>query len=184
MFRRSARIRSPVQPVKYVCAALVPRFRTPAITKSTTMIVSVCRSCFAIPSSIARPARYGGARAVAVAARSEMIASAVWRLYGAARRASVVTRRTVRCHDQSSIFTASRSLVRWLPGCQTFIRCPPLRSLPRGARTRLRANRARGCRGRRRSSGAAPRRFRVPRSARCRGRRARRRGRSSTGGAR
>ena len=183
MFRRSARIRSPVQPVKYVCAALVPRFRTPAITKSTTMTVSVCRSCFAIPSSIARPARYGGARAVAVAASSEMIASAVWRLYGAARRASVVTRRTVRCHDQSSTFTGSRFLVRWLPGCQTLIRQPP-RSLRRGARTRPRAARARGCRGRRRSSGAAPRRFRVPRSARCRARRARRRARSSTGGAR
>jgi hypothetical protein len=55
-----------------------------------------------MPSSIASFARYGGASAVAVAASSETIDSAVRALYVAARPASVETRRAVWRHDQSS----------------------------------------------------------------------------------
>jgi hypothetical protein len=40
MLRRSARIRSPVQPVKYVCAALATQFRRPATTKTMTTMTT------------------------------------------------------------------------------------------------------------------------------------------------
>src|SRR5690348_6245101 len=71
-----------------------------------------------MPSSIASFARNGGASAVAVAARSDPIASAVRSLYGAASSASVRSRRAVRRHDQSETRTG-RSIDRWLPACQT-----------------------------------------------------------------
>ena len=118
-------MRSPVQPVKYVCAALARRLASPAATKSATMTVSASTSPVLMPSSMASLARSGGASAVSVAATSEPIASPVRRRYGAARRASVETRRTVRAHDQS-FTSAPRCIVRWDPACQTLIAGPRL----------------------------------------------------------
>src|ERR1051326_347530 len=90
----------------------------PAATNSAAMIHSACRFSWLMPRSIASLARYGGASAAAVAASRKKIASAVRALYGAVSRASVVIRRAVACHDQSSTF-APRSRSRWLPGWWT-----------------------------------------------------------------
>ena len=85
MLRRSASIRSPVQPVKYVCAYVntMPssaggdeRDDEPAERPVSPRVTS----------STARPTRYGGASATAVAPSSETIASAVRALYGRASR--------------------------------------------------------------------------------------------------
>src|SRR5215204_467846 len=95
-------------------------FASAATRNRPTMTVSAWRSLSWIPSSSASFARYGGASAVSVAASSDATASVVWSLYGAVRRASVETRRAVRCHDQSSTW-ASLCADRWVPGCQTFI---------------------------------------------------------------
>jgi hypothetical protein len=57
LLRRSARMRSPVHPVKYVWAAEVARFAIPATTKSTTITVRAWKSSARIPSSSASLAR-------------------------------------------------------------------------------------------------------------------------------
>src|SRR5919108_5404048 len=148
--RRSARMRSPVQPVKYVWAEEARIVPTPATTKRATIHQSCARSLWRIPWSIASLARYGGARLAAVAASNERIARAVRSLYGAARRASVATRRAVARQDQSST-CAARSRIRCPPGCQTLTgvlfhvharehwESPPPRPTPRAYRRRTHA---------------------------------------------
>ena len=89
------------------------RLAEPAATKSATMTVSASTSPLLTPSSMASLARNGGASAGQRAARSEPIASPVRSRYGAARWASVETRRTVRAHDQS-FTSAPRCIVRWI----------------------------------------------------------------------
>ena len=81
----------------------------------------------------------------------------------------------VLCQDQSSTF-ASRCAVRWEPACQTFTPSPPPRGPRRARRTRARGGRARRSPGRPGFGAAAPRASRGRRSGRGRGRRARRRG--------
>ena len=117
MFRRSARIRSPVQPVKYVCAELGDQVRERRRRRNSATI-TVERVQVAAGGSRRRARASRGtaaASAVSVAARSEPIASAVRRLYGAASRASVEIRRAVRRHDQSSTL-APRCIGQVRPG--------------------------------------------------------------------
>ena len=127
-------MRSPVQPVKYVCAELATRAATPATTKSATTIDE--RRAGRRRGSRRRRRAWRGTAARApcsVAASSEPSASAVRRLYGAASRASVATRRAVRRHDQSA--TSRPALgVRWEPGCQTLTRRAVLRGSRRARR--------------------------------------------------
>ena len=69
-----------------------------------------------MPWSIASFARYGGSSETPVASSRKRIASAVRALYGAVRRASVLTRRTVARHDQSSTVRAARAHQMACPG--------------------------------------------------------------------
>src|SRR6266540_2199096 len=90
----------------------------PATTNAATIHQSKPRSCLRMPSSTAYLARKGGASAVAVAASSETMESAVRTLYGFVSRASSAMRLRVRRQDQSSTSTFLIEL-RWAPGCQT-----------------------------------------------------------------
>jgi hypothetical protein len=64
--RRSARARSPTQPVKYVCPPESAKAAKPETTKMATTTVSVARSPSPMPSSTATFKRYGGKRATSV----------------------------------------------------------------------------------------------------------------------
>src|SRR5918992_160744 len=114
-----------------------------------------------MPWSTASFARKGGTSAVNVATRSETIASVVRALYGEVRRASVVTRRTVRAQDQSSTL-ASRWRIRWEPGCQTLIGVSAGVGATVGARGAAGARDDLGAGGARRASGARRARARHP----------------------
>ena len=142
--------------------------------RGATIQVSRSRSCALMPSSIASFARYGGASATSVYARSVTSARVVRPLYGSVSRARTPMRRRVRRHDQSRT-SPPRSSERWPPGCQTFTRSPS--GGPGAAR-------ARGSPGTPRSSRAARPASRGRRCGRGRGRRPRRRARSSRAGAR
>src|SRR5712691_1169647 len=123
--RMSASIRSPVQPVKYVCADDVAIVPIPARMNSATMLHSAPALWRRMPWSIASFARYGGASEIAVARSRKKIAAAVRPLYGAVRRVSVEMRRTVARQDQSSTF-APRSRIMCPPGWWTLTPSPAL----------------------------------------------------------
>ena len=112
-------MRSPVQPVKYVCADEAPQSSTPATRNAITVSVERLRSLLLDPD-VDRLLREKRRRSASPVARSsEPSASPVRALYGEASRASARTRRAVWRHDQSETF-APRGSDKELPGCQTF----------------------------------------------------------------
>ena len=68
--RRSWSARWPIQLIRNVCAYVATQLSTAAATNRITITVRASVSPPRIPSSIALPARYGGASAAAVASVS------------------------------------------------------------------------------------------------------------------
>ena len=170
-------MRSPVQPVKYVCAVARRAAREPGDEEEATTIESARRSPFADRRRRSRASRGTAARARSASRRAASRARApCGALYGAVSRASVAMRRAVVRHDQSSTCAALHR--RCEPACQTLTRAPrpvPVpgrtdpcasvrivpstrRRLARAStarRTRARAGRARRSRGRPGSSASS-----------------------------
>ena len=165
MLRRSARMRSPVQPVKYVCAddvAIVPR---PATTKSATIAVQRlrvaargCRGRSRASPGTAAPARSrwraGGSRS-----RAPFAPCTAW---SGARASDPPRRRAPRPVARPSAPPRAREVAAGLVDPHAVARSSTRE------RTPARAGRARRCRGRprlvARSSSCVPRAAIVPES--------------------
>ena len=121
----SARTRSPVQPVKYVWTAALPRVGEPDGDEGRDDPAEPLQVVRPMASSITSSQR--GARAVAVAASSEKPSASDERvLYGGAAREG---REPRRVRARTSRRTSSRAPpMRWGPGCQTLMHSSAPRS--------------------------------------------------------